>query len=242
VLAARRHGETSAVVSLLTREHGRHAGLVRGGAGRARRAVAQPGNTVAATWRARLADHLGAYRLELVRAYAAAALDEHDRLAAIASACALAEAALPERHPYPAIYQGLLALLGIVVREASWPAAYVRWELGILDQLGFGLDLSACAVTGARGGLAYVSPRSGRAVTAAAAGRYRARLLPLPGFLVGAGEADGVALAQGLRLTGSFLDRHLFAPHGRRLPPARERLVAAISLSATGPGGVNDAP
>jgi len=226
VLSARKHGETSAVVTLLTRAHGRHAGLVRGGTGKTARGVLQPGNRVAARWRARLAEHLGLLACEMTHPFAAAVLDHPDRLAALAAACAVADAALPEREPCPEVYDGLLALLG-AIEDDVWPVAYVRWELGLLAALGFGLDLSECAASGRNDQLAYVSPRSGRAVSLAAGEPYRGRLLALPPFLTAGGGngAEAVAVLDGLRLTGHFLERHVFAPTGGgALPAARRRL------------------
>lgn len=249
VLAARPHGETSLIVSLLTREHGRHVGLVRGGAGRGGRAVYEPGNRVSATWRARLIDHLGNYACELTRNGAAAMLDEPLRLAGLAAACAMAEAALPEREPHAAVYEGLLAVLDALAaaspqtdRPSGWEQVYVRWELGLLRELGFGLDLAACAATGQTEDLAWVSPKSGRAVSAPAGAPYRDRLLPLPAFLL---DAPGAArpnpqlpaIAGGLALTGHFLERHVFAPHGRGLPPARARLAERVADAAARGGG-----
>ena len=237
VLAARRHGESGAVASLLTREHGRHAGLVRGGAGRRMRPVLQPGNLVAVRWRARLAEQLGSFTLEQEGAAPASFLDDADRLACLASAAAVAEKALPERHPYVALFDGLMALIDALARgDDHWPAVYVRWELGVLEAVGFGLDLGACALTGARSGLAYVSPRSGRAVSSAAAAAWRERLLPLPAFLAGGGRAEAGDVLDGLRLAGHFMERHLFA--GDDLPPARERLIDRLARrSATMAGG-----
>lgn len=225
VLSVRKHGETSAIAMLLTRRHGRHAGLVRGGIGKAARGVLQPGNRVEARWRARLAEHLGTLVCEAVHAYAAAVLDDPDRLAALSAACAVAEAALPEREPAAAVHDGLLALLG-AIENGVWPVAYVRWELGLLAELGFGLDLTECAATGRNDQLAYVSPKSGRAVSLAAGEPYRERLLVLPPFLVdGAGNgATAADLSNGLRLTGHFLERHVFAPAGTSMPAARRRL------------------
>jgi len=244
VLAARKHGESALIVQLLTRAHGRHAGLVRGGAGRRLRGVFEPGNQVTAHWRARLADHLGAYVCEAARSHAAALLDDPERLAALTAACAVAEAALPEREPHAAIYQGFLALLDALGREnggragelALWGEVYVRWELGLLGELGYGLDLSACAATGRNDELAYVSPRTGRAVSLSAGEPYREKLLALPDMLVGRppgtpGEA-ALEIAQGLRLTGHFLARHVFAPLDRDLPMARGRLVERIDTLA----------
>ncbi len=185
VLAARKHGEASAVVQLFTRGHGRHAGLVRGGAGSKARGVYQAGNLVAARWRARLAEHLGSFTCELVRSHAAAILDDPLRLAGLASACAVAEATLPERHPYPELYDAFAAMIGALANDPAWSAVYVHWELTLLGELGFGLDLGRCAATGATDDLVYVSPKSGRAVSRLAGEPYRDRLLPLPGFLVG---------------------------------------------------------
>jgi len=235
VLSARKHGETSAIVTLLTRAYGRHAGLVRGGAGKAARGILQPGNRVEARWRARLAEHLGTLTCEMTYAFAAAVLDDAARLAALSSACAIAEAALPEREPFPSVYDGLLALLGAIENDV-WPVAYVRWELGLLTQLGFGLDLSECAATGRNDQLAYVSPKSGRAVSLAAGEPYKGRLLALPAFLAGGGNGAGPgALLDGLRLTGHFLERHLFAPMGVPMPAARRRLEERLRHGAGAP-------
>ncbi|WP_316976428.1 DNA repair protein RecO [Shumkonia mesophila] len=235
VLSARKHGETSAIVTLLTRAYGRHAGLVRGGAGKAARGILQPGNRVEAHWRARLAEHLGTLTCEMTHAFAAAVLDDAARLAALSSACAIAEAALPEREPFPSVYDGLLALLGAIENDV-WPVAYVRWELGLLTQLGFGLDLSECAATGRNDQLAYVSPKSGRAVSLAAGEPYKGRLLALPAFLAGGGNGAGPgALLDGLRLTGHFLERHLFAPMGVPMPAARRRLEERLRHGAGAP-------
>ena len=233
VLTARKHGEASVIVSLLTREHGRHAGLVRGGAGRRARGIYQPGNQVAARWRARLAEHLGTFTTELVRARAHLLLDDALKLAALASACTVTDAAVPERQPYPALYEGLLALLDALEGEGeSWGETYVRWELGLLEELGYGLDLSRCAATGASHGLAFVSPRSGRAVSGAAGAPYRDKLLPLPRFLVGEGGGGAGEVAQGLTLTGHFFARHVFAAQGRGLPSARTQFIERLSRGA----------
>lgn len=237
VLAARKHGETSLIVSLLTRAHGRHAGLVRGGAGRRARGVYQPGNRVTARWRARLAEHLGSFTCELEDGVAARLLDDRRSLAGLAAACALAEAALPERQPHAAVHDGLRGLLDALVAaesgSAQWAEAYLRWELGLLGELGFGLDLSCCAATGRNDGLAWVSPRTGRAVSLSAGQPYADRLLPLPPFLLappGTGMPDPAALSDGFALTGYFLDRHVFAAHHRPMPPARARLVGVLGL------------
>lgn len=235
VLAVRKHGEAAAIVSLLTARHGRHAGLVRGGAGRRQRGVLQPGNLVRATWRARLADHLGSYTIELAEARAAALLDRPGPLNGLAAACAVVEASVPEREPYPTLYAALDALLDTLAGSEAWAAAYVRFEIGLLQELGFGLDLGVCAVTGARDGLAYVSPRSGRAVTAAAAAPWKEKLLRLPAFLLGrqAGALGEGDLRDGLLLSGHFLAHHVLAPARKEMPAARTRLLDQISKATT---------
>lgn len=233
VLSVRKHGETSAIVSLLTREHGRHAGLVRGGVGRRARGVLQPGNGVRAHWRARLEEHLGSLSCELTEAYAARVLDDPLRLAGLDAACAVADAALPEREPHPRTHQGLTVLMAALAEaNPAWPSVYVKWEIGLLGALGFGLDLESCAATGRNDQLAWVSPRSGRAVSLAAGEPYRDRLLPLPEFLVAQNGAGSPAeVLDGLRLSGYFLERHVFV-HGRQASPAaRDRLIERLRLS-----------
>jgi DNA repair protein RecO (recombination protein O) len=235
VLALRRHGESSAVVSLFTQAHGRHAGLVRGGAGRRARPIFEPGNRVLVTWRARLADQLGSFSAELRAAVAARLLDDPARLAALGAACALLEASLPERDPHPSLYHELSVLTDLLLEHEEWPERYVRFELALLAELGFGLDLRACAVTGQSSDLAYVSPRSGRAVSRQGAGAYAARLLPLPGFLLGQEPPDAAQIQAGLRLTGAFLRRHLFDASERAMPGARERLLRQLARSPANP-------
>lgn len=227
VLSARRHGESAAILSLLTEGHGRHAGLVRGGASRRKRGILQPGNLVTVIWRARLEEHLGSFTVELLRNPSAAWLDDPARLAALSSACTIADQTLPEREPSETVFNGLTRLLA-AMDEDGWQAAYVEWELALLGELGFGLDLTACAATGSNDALAYVSPRSGRAVSISAGEPYREKLLQLPGFLIGREPAQPADIAAGLALTGYFLDLHLFAPHKRRLPDPRGRLLERI--------------
>ncbi len=231
VLAARRHGESSAVISVFTPTHGRHAGLVRGGAGRRARAVYEPGNRLRLTWQARLPEQLGSFSAELEVAIAARLLDEPDRLAGLAAACALLEATLPERDPHPMLYNAFSDFIDLLHENRDWLERYVRFELNLLAELGFGLDLAACAVTGAATDLVYVSPSSGRAVSRAGAGVYADRLLPLPAFLLGQGPADPAQIRAGLRLTGAFLRRHLFDASERPMPSARERLVRRLAAS-----------
>ncbi len=220
VLSERRHGESGAIVSLLTAEHGRHAGRVRSTRGPRTRGIFVPGNLVLVNWRARLDEHLGNFTGELVTPFAARALDDPGRLACLAGACALTDIALPEREPHPRAFAALQALLEAI----DWPAAYVRWELG----------LTCCAVTGVTDDLRWVSPKTGRAVSAAAAEPWRARLLALPAFLVEPAAVPSAAdLKLGLALTGHFLIAHLFAPHSRREPPARIRLLERIGRGAS---------
>jgi DNA repair protein RecO (recombination protein O) len=232
VLAARPHGETSLIVSLLTRTRGRHAGLVQGGLSRSKRPLFEPGNRVVATWRARLAEHLGSWQCEVADTPSARFIDDPVRLAALAAATAVADQALPEREPHPRAYDGFLAFVEVLESEV-FAAAYVGWELGLLAELGYGLDLSRCAATGSNDALAYVSPRTGKAVSLSAGEPYRDRLLPLPGFLIGRGEAGAAEVLEGLALTRHFLERHAFAPHHRGIPAARTRFVDRLRGSAT---------
>lgn len=227
-LAVRPHGESDAVLSALTFEQGRHLGLVKGGNGRRIRPALQPGNRLGLTWRARLAEHLGHFTVEPMQLFGARLLDEPAALAALASAAALLEASLAEREPHPHLYAGLLRLLEGMLANPRWPETYVRFELLLLQELGFALDLRACAVTGAADDLAYVSPRTGRAVSRAAAGDLAPRLLPLPPFLVGDVPATHSDVLAGLRLSGHFLARQALAPADKTLPAVRERLLTLL--------------
>jgi DNA repair protein RecO (recombination protein O) len=231
ILAVRRHGESAAVVSVFTASHGRHVGLVRGGFSRKALPVHQIGNRVQATWRARLADQLGAFSLELARPVAALLLERPDRLAGLGAACALLEAGLPERDPHPNLYRSLGELIDALLQEGPCWDRYVRFELDLLADLGFGLDLGSCAVTGGSEDLAFVSPRSGRAVSRAAAGPYVDRLLPLPAFLIGGGPPDAAQIRAGLQLTGAFLRRHLFDVSDSAAPRARQLLLDRLDRS-----------
>lgn len=242
ILGVKAHGESGAVIHLLTRDHGRHAGLVRGGAGRRLRGVLQPGNEVTAAWRGRLEEHLGSYTVELTRARAAPLLDDALRLAALTSACALSEVALPERELHPAVYAEFAALMDALEHDIAWPRAYLRWEMRLLADLGFGLDLAACAATGTVDNLIYVSPNTGRAVSGEAGAPWRDRMLALPSFLrPGADPQAPVPLREigaALALTAHFLDLHVLALHGLKMPPARHRLADRIARSATTSGAI----
>lgn len=223
VLSARKHGETSLIVQLLTERHGRHAGLVRGGTASRVRGLYQPGNLLSAHWRARLAEHLGNYTCEMVTSSAATLFDNGGKLAALSSAAALAEATLPEREPHEDVFRSFSALIAALAAP-DWPPAYVRFELRLLASLGFGLDLARCAATGTNDNLAFVSPKTGRAVSLSAGEAWRDKLLALPRFLLADTVPAPGEVGQGLALTGYFLERHVFAPHGKKLPAARVRL------------------
>jgi DNA repair protein RecO (recombination protein O) len=236
VLSTRRHGESGLLVHLLTQEHGRHAGLVRGGQRPKQRGAYQLGNRLLAMWSARLAEHLGTVQAELAHGYAAPLIDAPARLACLASATALTDAALPEREPHPRLFAGLTAVLDALEADAGWMPAYALWELELLAELGFGLDLARCAATGSSADLAYVSPNSGGAVSAEAGAPYRDRLLRLPPFLRPPGQDAPPTLADiedALAITGFFLDRRVFAPHRHGLPPARSRFVDMLRQFAT---------
>ncbi len=229
LIGTRPHGESAAIVSVLTAAHGLHSGVVRGGGSRRMAAVLQPGAQVDVTWRARLDDQIGTMGIEPVRSRAVI-LDDGAALAGLNALCALILMALPEREPHPALYAASTGLMDRLAGGGDWPAAYLRWELLLLEEIGFGLDLNRCAVTGAREGLEFVSPRSGRAVSRAGAGDWADRLLPLPQALLGQGPASPAELAQGLAITGHFLTRDLgHALHGRALPAARARLVELLT-------------
>lgn len=238
VLAARRHGEGAAVVQLLTRDHGRHAGLVHGGGSSSKRALVEPGNRVQAAWRGRLPEHLGTLTLEVERQYAATLMNDPKRLAALSSMCAVAEAALPEREPHPAMFHATEALLESLAETPDdvWPAIYIRWELGLLGELGFGLDLSTCAATGQSHDLVFVSPRTGRAVSREAGAPYEDKLLRLPAFLTPAqGSATSLTngdIRDGVRLTRYFLARQVFDVMNRPLPSARDRLTDLLEANS----------
>lgn len=230
VLSVRPHGETAAVVELWTRNHGRHLGLVHGGRSRKLRPVLQTGNHVDATWKARLADHLGHVSLELRRGFAAETMDTPDALAALTTMATLTRL-LPERDPHPNLYEITLFVLGFLDDASVWPALLVRWELALLEVLGFGLDLSHCASTGSNDQLIYVSPKSGRAVSASAGEPYRDRMLALPRFLTRArtGAVTSQDVVEGLALTGHFLETRVLLPRGETLPEARGRLIGHLA-------------
>lgn len=230
VLSARRHGESSAIVEAFTEAHGRHAGVVRGGASRRMAPLLQPGAQLSLAWRARLEEHLGSYTVEPLKSRAATIMADRLALAALNSVTALLSFALPEREPHPLLYRRSIALLDMLGDSPLWPLAYLRWEMALLDELGFGLDLSSCAATGQTEDLAYVSPKTGRAVSRPGAGEWADRLLPLPPCLLGAAPSGDADIVAGLLTTGHFLETRLAPALGDRpLPAPRRRFADAFA-------------
>ncbi len=229
ILSVRPHGETAVITELFTRAHGRHMALVHGGRSRKLRPVLQTGNHVDATWKARLSEHLGHATVELRRSYGASILDDSAALSGLSSMCTLSRL-LAERDPHPALFEITLFVLSFLDDVSVWPALMVRWELALLEDLGFGLDLSECAATGANDKLIYVSPKSGRAVSASAGEPYRDRLLALPPFLADRKGRSAAAqdVVSGFKLTGHFLETLVLAPRGETLPEARGRIIAQL--------------
>lgn len=232
VLSARPYGEHGAIVEIFTGAHGRQPGVVRGGASRRMAPHLQPGAQVQAVWRARLDDHLGTFTVEPLRSRAHL-MGDRLALAGLGAVTALLQVTLPERAPHPALWRASVALLDRLDRP-DWQSDYLRWEMALLEELGYGLDLTSCAVTGAAEDLAFVSPRTGRAVTRAGAGDWAGRLLPLPEGMAGGAPLTLAAVVQGAAITGHFLARELAEEAGGRpLPEARARL---LDLFARGTG------
>ncbi len=237
VIDVRPFGEGDAIATVMTEEHGAHRGLARGAQSRLRAALWQPGNLVQLRWMGRLTDQLGTFTAELLHASASMVLDDPLALSMLTSVCAVAEGALPERQAQPRIFDGLLHLLARLPQGTAQLAALVRWEAVVLADLGYGLSLGACAVTGATGGLNYVSPKSGCAVSEAGAGIWKSRLLPLPSLLCDEDEIGAPqGWADGLRVTGHFLSRDVFGLQHKQLPAARlalhDRVVGLLAGTA----------
>ena len=232
VLSARAHGDTGVVVDLLTETHGRYAAYVAGGASRRMKPHLQAGARVIADYRARTSDHLGSARLEPVGEGPSALFDDPLALHGLSAATAVAQGALPEREAHPGAFLAFEALLGAFVLPDVWPAIFVRFEAGLLENLGFGLDLGSCAVTGTLDDLVWVSPRTGRAVSSDAGRPYADKLLKLPPFMLGAqaGLVEG-DVRDGLALTGHFLEQFVFNPQNRPLPPARAWMIDKLGES-----------
>ncbi|MDQ2955006.1 MAG: DNA repair protein RecO [Pseudomonadota bacterium] len=227
VLGVRRHGEANTIVELLTCAHGRHLGLVRGGAGSRLRPVLQPGNSLAVTWRARLDEHLGHYNVEGLKLRAGSFLTVAHAVYAVTHLSALLRL-LPERDPHESLFDSLGTILDHLLDPAAAAALIVHFELQLLSELGFGLDLDSCAATGAKTDLVYVSPKTGRAVSRQAGEEFRAQLLALPAFLHDNADVppSSSGLAEGFALTGFFLARHVLEPRGLLLPDARAQFIA----------------
>jgi DNA repair protein RecO (recombination protein O) len=234
LLTVRRHGESSAIIEMFTKAHGRHGGVVRGGASRRIAPLLQPGAQLEVTWRARLDSHMGAFVVEPLRSRAGM-LGDPLALAGLNAVCALLAFSLPERAPMTHLYTLTQALLEEMEQNDDWPLDYLHWEMALLEEMGFGLDLTRCTVTGTTEDLTYVSPRSGKAVSRDAAGEWADRLLPLSPALV---QEEGVGLTDllaGLRVTGHFLANRLAPELGERpLPPARQRLEDRIARLGAG--------
>ena len=241
LLAVRKHGEAAVIVEFFTQHHGKHAGVVRGGAGRRQGPILQPGGQFEVVWKARLEEHMGAFTVEPMRSRAAQVMADPLALAGLTSVVGLLNFALPERAQHGALYRASINLLDLICVTEAWPLAYLHWEMQLLEDLGFGLDLSCCAVSGTTEDLAYVSPKSGRAVAAHHAGRWKTQLLPLAPCMIGQSVADNGEIAAGLRTTGHFLEKWLAPSLGDwGLPLARQRLVERLFRTARleqGPSG-----
>lgn len=229
VLSARSHGEGGAVVSLLTHDHGRHAGYVRGASSSKMRGVLEPGTFVTANWSARVSDSLGSYRIEQEAQVAAVLMGDSLRLGALLAACSLCDAALPEREGHSGLYEGMRALLEGLENDL-WGVSYVLWEIALLRELGFGLDFSRCAGGGDQNDLLYISPKTGRAVSRVAGEPYQDKLLLLPDFVTPGGRnVSPEEIMTGLEMTGYFLENWVFAHHSHGVPQDRLRFGARFA-------------
>ena len=228
IVSVRKHGESSAIIDVLTPDQGRHAGLVRGGNSRRQRPVIEIGNKVQVQWRARLSEHLGNFTIEPLQLNAATLMHDRTSLVGLNAVCAMAKTVLPERQAFPQVYAAFDVLIENMGDADIWPALYVRWEMGVLAALGYGLDLSACASTGANDNLTHVSPRSGRAVSASAAEPYLDKLLPLPPFMRGERGLSPQDIQDGLNLTGFFLETRVQWGINQTLPEARAAMVERL--------------
>lgn len=236
LISVRKHGETSAIIRVLSHEHGVHAGVVKGINSKANRGIFQPGNLLNVTWKARLSEHIGMFKAELQEASTAYIMQDATRLAALSSACSMVELSLPERHPYHRLYEIFIEFINSLKHDENWHKSYVKLELDLLAESGFGLDLSSCVATGKTDDLIYVSPKSGRAVSSDAGEPYKDKLLPLPDFLLPDNEpslksplvSNYIKMQEtlaGLRLSGYFLEHWLLEPHNRKMPAARQRFI-----------------
>lgn len=229
ILGVRRHGETAAILEVLTRRHGRYLGLIHGGQSRKMRPVLQTGNSVAVNWRARLSEQLGTFSAEIIQSYAAIALQDKKALAGLNTVCGLARL-LPEREQQGGLYEAMIVILDHLQLNEVWPGLLVRWELELLRELGVGLDLNKCVVTGSRSELVYVSPKSGCAVSETAGKPYHDKLMKLPVFLTSESQAQVTEkdILSGLELTGYFLQNRVLEARGLEFPEARRRLAGYL--------------
>ncbi|SEK63363.1 DNA replication and repair protein RecO [Xaviernesmea oryzae] len=243
VLGIKRLGEASVVAEVMSRAHGRHLGIVRGGRSRAMQPVLQPGNLVELTWRARLDEHLGEFRIEPIRLRAAKLMEAATSVYGV-QALAVLLRLLPERDPHPHLFEALDVILDHMEDPAEAGELFIRFEIAVLNDLGFGLDLSQCAATGGNDDLAYVSPKTGRAVSRSAGEPYADKLFALPPFLTRTGGgADFSALAEAFRMTGYFLHRHVYEPRGLEASAARDGFVqAALKRLKTGETALPERP
>lgn len=238
-LGLRRFGETGAILEVFARERGRRRALVYGGSSQTKRGPMQPGNSLVVTWKAKSDDSLGFFTAEMERERAARHMADAEALAGLSTLSELLAAALPEGEAKPGLFDAAETLLDLLGEPEVWPALFIKWEMGLLALLGYGLDLDSCAISGGNDGLTHVSPRSGRAVRGSEAGEYLTRLLPLPAFLVDAtAPASPVDIHNGFRLTGHFLQERLFSDLNRGMPEARhlmlDRLERAGRLRVSG--------
>lgn len=226
ILCTSKHGENSGIVTLLASEHGLYKGYVRGLTGKSR-GTYQPGNVVEASWRGRLSEHLGNFTCEPIQCNAALLLEDLHKLAALNAICSLLEKTLAEREPHTEIFYFMHGFLDCLKADGPWQTYYILFEIELLKQLGFGLDLSCCAATGINDNLIYVSPKSGRAVSSEAGAPYHDKLLRLPQFLINGLKmpVQHHEIKNGLALSGYFLNKYIFEPHQRKMPSARSRLV-----------------
>ncbi len=230
LLSTRPFGENSVIIEVFSASHGRHAGVVRGGTSRKVAPILQPGAQLSVAWKARLDSHLGSFTVEPIRSRAAVAMRDRLALAGLNAVCSLLAMVLPEREAHAPLYDRTIALLDLLGQSDVWPLAYLRWEQALLEEMGFGLDLSACAVRGVNKELIYVSPKSGRAVSREAAGEWADRMLALPEVLAGKGDASNDEILRALGTTGYFIEHRLIKGLGDRpMPGARARLLDAIA-------------
>ncbi len=230
LLSARQHGEASVILDVLTPSLGRHSGVVRGGKSRKFAAALQPGAQLDLMWKARLQEHLGTFQVDLIRSRSAMVMSDRRALSGLGAVTGMLLAFLPERETNAPLFYATEQLLDLLEHAEVWPAAYLRWELGLLEILGFGLDLSACAVTGQTDDLIFISPKTGRAVSRSGAGKWADRLLPLFPVMLGQDNKYPADLPQALEVSGYFFKNHACQSLGiNHLPPARSRFLDTLT-------------